>query len=63
LVDIPRDPKGDIPLSARETTFHSTGARKEYVTGKGKEIEDLLSHHPTPWKIGRPRLIKKLEEI
>jgi hypothetical protein len=23
--DIPRDPKGDIPLSARETTFHSAG--------------------------------------
>jgi hypothetical protein len=38
--NIPRDPKGDIPLSARETMVHSAGARKEDVTGKrkGKEI-------------------------
>jgi hypothetical protein len=63
--DIPRDPKGDIPLSARETTFHSTGARKEDVTrkGKGKEIEDSSSHQPTPRKRGRPRLTNKTEEI
>jgi hypothetical protein len=61
--DIPRDPKGDIPLSARETTFHSAGVRKEDVTGKGKEIEDSSSHQPTPRKRGRPRLIKKPEEI
>jgi len=61
--DIPRDPKEDIPLFARETTFHSIGARKEDVTGKGKEIEDSSSHQPTPRKRGRPRLIKKPEEI
>jgi hypothetical protein len=46
--DIPRDPKGDIPLSARETTFCSAGTRREDVTRKGKEIEDSSSHQPTP---------------
>jgi hypothetical protein len=63
--DIPRDPKGDIPLSARETTFHSAGERKEDVMGKGKgkEIEDSSSHQPTPQKRGRPRLTNKTEEI
>jgi hypothetical protein len=34
--DMPRDPKGDIPLSVREKTFHRVGARKEDVMGKGK---------------------------
>jgi hypothetical protein len=63
LDDIPRDPKGDIPLSAREVTFHNAGARIEDVTRKGKEIEDSSSHQPTPRKRGRPRLIKKPEEI
>jgi hypothetical protein len=40
--NIPRDPKGDIPLSTRETMLHSTGERKDDVIGKrnGKEIED-----------------------
>jgi hypothetical protein len=46
----------------RETTFHSIGERMEEATGKGKEIEDSSSHQPTPWKRGRPRLIKKPEE-
>jgi hypothetical protein len=38
--NIPRDPKGEIPLSAEESTLHSSEARKEDVTEKrkGKEI-------------------------
>jgi hypothetical protein len=34
----------------------------EEAMGKGKEIEDSSSQQPTPWKRGRPRLIKKPEE-
>jgi hypothetical protein len=63
--NIPGDPKGDIPLSSRETMLHSAGAIKEDVTGKikGKEIEDSLSLQPTSWKRGRPSLTNKTEEI
>jgi hypothetical protein len=50
VANIPKYHKGDIPLSAMETTLHSAGERKDDVMGKikGKEIEDSLSHHPTP---------------
>jgi len=39
LANIPRDPKGYIPLSTKETTLHSSEARKEGVTGKRKGKE------------------------
>jgi hypothetical protein len=52
-----------MPLFVRETKFHNTGERREDVTGKGKAQEYSSNHHPTPWKRGRPRLIKKLEDI
>jgi hypothetical protein len=42
--DIPRDPKGDFPLSTRETTFHNAGERMEGAIEKGKKTEDLSSH-------------------
>jgi hypothetical protein len=47
--NILRDPKGDIPLSAKESTLQSSGAREEDVTGKrkGKEIEDPSFSQPT----------------
>jgi hypothetical protein len=63
--NIPRDPKGDIPLSVEESMLHSAEARKEYVMGKrkGKEIEDSSSHQPTSQKKGRSRLTNKNEEI
>jgi len=63
--NIPRDPKWDIPLFAREKKIYSAGARKEYVTRKtkGKEIEDSLSCQPTSRKRCRPRLTNKNEEI
>jgi hypothetical protein len=60
--DIPRDPKGDFPLYARKTTLHRAGERMKEAMGKGKEIEESSSQQPTPWKIGRPKLIKKPEE-
>jgi hypothetical protein len=52
-----------MPLSVRETTFCIVGVRREDVMGKGKELEDSSTHHTTPWKRGRPRLIKKPKEI
>jgi hypothetical protein len=33
-VDIPKDPKGDFPLSMGETTFHSVGERMEEDIGR-----------------------------
>jgi hypothetical protein len=42
-VDIPRDPKGDFPLSGGEKTFHNIGERMEEATRKGKTIEDSSS--------------------
>jgi hypothetical protein len=49
LANIPRDPKGDVPLSAEESTLHSSEARKEDVIErrKGKEIEDSSFSQPT----------------
>jgi hypothetical protein len=44
LANIPRDPKGDMRLSTRETKFRSAGVRREDVTGKGKEIEYSSIH-------------------
>jgi hypothetical protein len=43
LANIPRAPKGDIPLSLEESTLHSSETRKEDITGKrkGKELEGL----------------------
>jgi hypothetical protein len=63
--NIPRDPKGDIPLSAEESTLHSSEVRKEDVTGKrkGKEIEDSSFSQPTSQKKSRSRLTNKTEEI
>jgi hypothetical protein len=60
--DIPRDPKGYLPLPTGETTFRSAGSRMEEAVGKGKEIEESSSQQPVPRKRGRLRLIKKLEE-
>jgi hypothetical protein len=34
--NIPKDRKGDIPLSAEESTLHSAEERKEDVMGKRK---------------------------
>jgi hypothetical protein len=63
--NIPRDPKGDIPLSAEESTLHSSEARKEDVTErrKGKEIEDSSFSQPTSQKRSRSILTDKTEEI
>ena len=63
--NIPRDPKGDIPLSVEESMLHSWEARKEEVTGKrkGKEIEDSSFNQPTSQKKSRSRLTNKTKEI
>jgi hypothetical protein len=63
--NIPRDPKGDIPLSAEKSTLHSSEVRKEDVTEKrkGKEIEDSSFSQPTSQKRSRSRLTDKTEEI
>jgi hypothetical protein len=63
--NIPREPKGDIPLSTEKSTLHSAEARKEDVTEKrkGKELEDLSFSQPTSQKKSRPRLTNKTEEI
>jgi hypothetical protein len=55
--NIPKDPKGDIPLSTKESTLQSSEERKEYVTGKrkGKEIEYSSFGHPTSQKKRRSR--------
>jgi hypothetical protein len=57
--DIPRDPKGDLPLPMGETTSRSAGERMEEAAGKGKAIEGSSSQQPVPRKRGRLRLIKK----
>jgi hypothetical protein len=64
-VNIPRDPKGDIPLSADESTLHSSEAKKEDVTErrKGKEIEDSSFSQPTSQKRSRSRSTDKTEDI
>jgi hypothetical protein len=41
--DIPRDPKGDLPLPMGETTSRSAGTRMEEVDGKGKIVEGSSS--------------------
>jgi hypothetical protein len=63
--NIPKEPKGDIPLSAEKSALHSAEARKEDATEKrkGKEIEDLSFSQPTSQKKSRPRLTNKTEEI
>jgi hypothetical protein len=63
--NIPRDPKGYIPLSAEESTLHSSEARKEDVTKirKGKEIQDSSFGHPTFQKRSRSILTYKTELI
>jgi len=63
--NIPREPKGDIPLSAEETTLHSLMERKEHVTRKikGKEIEDMSFGQPTFQKKSRSRVIDKTKDI
>jgi hypothetical protein len=63
--NIPKDCKGDIPLSAEESTLHSLEVRKEDVTGKGKgkEIEDSSFSQPTSQKRRTSRLTNKTEEI
>lgn len=47
--NIPRDPKGYIPLYVQEITLHSLEAMKEDVTRerKGKEIEESSSRQTT----------------
>jgi hypothetical protein len=63
--NIPRDPKGDIPLSAKESTLHNSEARNEDVTErrKRKEIEDSSFSQPTSQKRSKSRLTNKTEEI
>ena len=52
LPNIPRDPKGDIPLSAKKSTLHSLEERRGDVTErrKGKEMEDSSFDEPTSQK-------------
>jgi hypothetical protein len=63
--NIPRDRKGDIPLSAEESTLHSLESTKEDVTRERnrKEIEDTSSSQPTSHKKSSSRLTDKNEEI
>jgi hypothetical protein len=63
--NIPRDPKGDIPISAEKSTIYSAEARNEDVTEKrkGKELEDSSFSQPTSQNKGRSRLTNKTEEI
>jgi hypothetical protein len=62
LVNIPKGPKGDLPLPMGEKTSRSAGTRMEETIGKGKKIEGSSSQYPVPWKRGKMRLIKKPEE-
>jgi hypothetical protein len=39
LVNIPRDPKGGIPLSTRETTLHSVGEERKMLREKERETK------------------------
>jgi hypothetical protein len=63
--NILKDPKGDIPLSTKESTLQSSEERKEYVTRKrkGKEIEYSSFGQPTSQKKRRSRLNNKTKEI
>jgi hypothetical protein len=65
LANIPRDPKGDIPLSSEKSTLHSSKVTSEYVTErrKEKEIEDSSFSQPTSQKRRRSRFIDKTEDI
>jgi hypothetical protein len=63
--NIPRDPKGDIPLSADKSTFHSLEERGGGVVerGKGKEIEDSSLIKPTSKKRSKLRFTDETEEM
>jgi hypothetical protein len=63
--NMPRDPKGDIPLSIEESSLHSSEARKEDAIErrKGKAIEDSSFSQPTSQKRSRSRFTDKIEEI
>jgi hypothetical protein len=41
LANIPKDLKGDIPLSTEESIIHSARARKENVTRKRKVAREF----------------------
>jgi hypothetical protein len=57
--DIPRDPKGDPPLSTREITSRNAEAGIEGVAGKGKIVEGSSLQHPVPRKRGSTRKNKE----
>jgi hypothetical protein len=63
--NIPRDPKGDIPLSAEKSTLHSSEVRRGDVTErrKGKEMEDSSLSQPTSQKRSKLRFTDETEEI
>jgi hypothetical protein len=63
--NIPRDPKGDIPLYVEKSSLHNAEARKGDVTKKrkGKELEYLLFSEPTSQKKRRSSLTNKNEDI
>jgi hypothetical protein len=62
--NIPRDHKGDIPLSAEKSTFHSSEERGGGVVekGKGKEIENSPLNQPASKKKIKLRFFDETEE-
>jgi hypothetical protein len=61
-VDIPRDPKGDIPLPTGEATSCCVETEIDGAAGKGKIMEFLSPQQPIPCKRGSPRKNKDLGE-
>jgi len=63
-VNVPRDPKGYIPLSSEKYSLHSLEIRGGGVfeRRKGKEIEDSLLSQPTSKKRRKLRFIDETEE-
>jgi hypothetical protein len=55
-IGIPKDPKGDSPLSAGKVTSHCVAVEE------GKTSKVLSPQHPIPRKRGRPRKNKETVE-
>jgi hypothetical protein len=64
LEKLTRDPKGDIPLSAKKSTLHNSKVSNGNVVErrKGKEMEDSSLSHPTSQKRSKLTFTDETEE-